>query len=351
MSLPKFHITMGTEEKQQLSRNIWSRQFVKASLSDGRSTTPIQIRYRGGHTREYAKKSYEIRLKGKTYHLNAEYDDPSLIRNALSFRYFQMIGVPSPHTRHIVIWINGRSEGIYLLIEAVKRSFFRRRGIIARSLMYASNDSAGFSLIDPETGKPKRSLFEGYNLIKGSVEDRTRLKLFIRSLNTFKGERLQRLLTKRIDVNNYLRWLAGAVMTGNYDGFEHNYAIYEHKATRRYRMIPWDYEGSWGRNCYGKLVGSDLVRITGYNTLTRKLLSYPAIRKQYQTVLSNLLETSFTSDAIMPIVHRLHSRLIPDIYEDRSRKWPASVFESEPGVIKKYIEDRRKDLKEGLRSL
>ncbi|MFS0837475.1 CotH kinase family protein [Paenibacillus sp. 1P03SA] len=351
MSLPHFQLTVGSGADRKLRQNVWSSRFVPAILSDGSGSIPIRIGYRGGHTREYAKKSYELRIKGRTYHLNAEYDDPSLIRNALSFRFFRMIGVPSPHTRHVVLTIDGRNEGVYVLIEAVKRSFFRRRGILMKSLMYASNDRANFSLKDPDTRKRKKTLFAGYDLIIGTGGDREKMKAFIQSLHALKGDRLKVFLEKHVDLDNYLRWLAGAVMTGNYDGFEHNYAIYEHKPTGKYRMIPWDYEGTWGRNCYGKRVSSNLVRITGYNDLTEKVLESKEARQRYKALLKQLTDTAFTKERIMPVVYEMHGHIARDVYKDPGRQNGLSLFRSEPDVIERYIRDRRQDIREGIRLL
>jgi spore coat protein H len=343
--LPEYSIWIGNREWTKLNERIWSGSFTNAHLEYGGKRVPIRIRYRGGHTRNYPKKSYELRVGSRTYHFNAEYDDPSMIRNALSFRFFESIGVPSPATRHCILRINGRSQGVYLLIESVNRAFFRRRRIAARSLVYAENDSANFALASPVTGKRKRSLFEGYKLVIGRQADRERLKTFVRRLHRLRGKRLNRWLGRRLDMNNYLRWLAGAVLTGNADGFDQNYALYEHRKTARYRIVPWDYEGSWGRNCYGRLVDADLVRITGENALTDAVLSDPGARERYRKLLEQLLEAEFTEARIMPVVSEFYERIAPDIYTDTTRKWPPDVFDGEPEVIRRYIRDRRETIR------
>ena len=351
MSLPHFHIRIDPDRLRRLQSNVWSDRYIPASLVGPQGRKTIRIRYRGNHTRDYPKKSYDLVMSGRTYHLNAEYDDPSLIRNALSFRFFEMIGVAAPKTLHCVLYVNGVNQGVYLLIEAVKRSFFARRGIPIRSLVYAVNDRADFSLIDPDSLKRKRSLFDGYRLIIGTDRDRRRLKSFIRNVNTLKGERFKRFIGRRLDFDQYLHWLAGAVLTGNYDGFDQNYALYEHGASRRYRIVPWDYEGTWGRNCFGKRVESDLVRIRGYNALTKNLLSHAEYRKKYKKLLARLLDTAFTKERIMPIAHRLYNQIREDVYRDVNRKWPISLFESEPRLIEHYLEERRRIIKSELNRL
>lgn len=351
MSLPVRHITIRDQQWEQLQEDVWSRRFVDAYLLNDRSRERIKLRFRGGHTREYPKRSFEMVAGGKTFHLNAEYDDPSMIRNALSFYFFRRIGVPSPKTRHCHLYLNGRSLGVYLEIEAVDRSFFKLRSIPVNSLVYAVNDNANFSLLDSETKARKKSLAEGYETVLGGDSGMKHLKSFIAHLNALPSAKLYAYLKKNLDIDNYLKWLAGAVLTGNYDGFDHNYAFYRHKTKKKYRIIPWDYEGTWGRNCYGKPCGSDLVRIRGYNHLTKKVLEFPAFRKKYKKLLRRLLASEFTTAKLMPVAKRLHADISSYIYRDNERQWTYSTFSSEPGFIRNYIKERRQLIKKSLSSL
>lgn len=350
MTLPVYKFDLGAYEMKMMKKHIWDGTFVNARLHFKGKSFAARIRYRGGHTRNYPKKSYEVRVGDITYHFNAEYDDPSMMRNALSFHFFQTIGVPSPLTRHCELYMNGVNEGVYLLIEAVNRKFFRRRKIKVRSLVYADNDSANFSLISPDTRKRKRTLFEGYRLVIGSDADRTKLKRFVHNVNKLKKSR-PAYLKRRLDTDNYLRWLAGAVLTGNYDGFDQNYALYEHAPTGKYRIIPWDYEGTWGRNCYGERCSANLVRITGYNQLTEAMLARKPVRSRYRELLEQLANTAFTTTRIMPAVEKMHQRISSYLYHDSNRKWPYRTFASEPDVFRSYIQERREIVLKELEKL
>lgn len=312
---------------------------------------PAKIRVRGGHTRSYPKKSYEMTIQGRTVHCNAEYDDPSMIRNALSFRFFERIGVPSPQTKFSLLEVNHEPRGVYLEIEAVDRLFFRKRRIPIQSLVYATNDDANFGLISPETKRKKPSLFDGYRLMIGSETERRRLESFISNVNALGPDRLQSYLATHLDIDNYLRWLAGAVLTGNYDGFNQNYALYWHKKHRRYRIIPWDYEGTWGRDSYGKYFGSRPVPVTGKNTLTKKLLAIEPFRQKYKAILRLILKNVFTTRKLSPLIRRLHGGISKNVETDRTRKYSAAQFRSERRFILKYIEQRRKVVLQEMRKL
>lgn len=352
VQLPARHIVIEHQQLKQLQKDVWSDRYVQATMTADGKKSDIRIRYRGGHTRGYPKRSYEVVRGGRTYHYNAEYDDPSMIRNALSFQFFDWIGVLSPVTKHCLLYLNGQSLGVYLEIEGVDRTFFRRRGILVRSLFYAVNDHANFGVLKPGSKRRKADLFSGYQHIIGTPAGRRRLTAFIKRLNTMRGAKERyAYLHSRIDIDHYLRWLAGAVLTGNYDGFEQNYAIYCHRATQKYRIIPWDYEGTWGRNCYGKPCGSDLVRITGYNQLSRKLLQHAEIRRKYKRLLSKLLQSKFTVSRIMPAAESMHNQIQPYMYWDAARKWPKSVFDGELQFIRNYIEERRKLVAEAIKKL
>ncbi|WP_239615245.1 CotH kinase family protein [Cohnella mopanensis] len=336
---------------RELEKNLWNDNYVPAKMITNGRTESVSVRYRGGHTRSYPKRSYEVVRKNQAFHYNAEFDDPSMIRNALSFAFFPMIGVPAPRTKHVHFMINGQSQGVYLEIEGVEKLFFRRRRIGASSLFYAINDKADFSLYSSESNRTKSSLLAGYEYRFGDASEKTKLKSFIRGINTLKESRKESFIKSRLDVQNYLSWLAGAVLTGNYDGFEQNYSIYRSRVTGKLRMIPWDYEGTWGRNCYGRIVAGDLVAVSGYNYLTRKLMSYPHIKRQYKLILQKALIGPFTENRLMPIAEKMINQITPYIREDSARRWSYGEFLNESSVIRNYIRERRAIVKEELSNL
>ncbi|RED64158.1 CotH kinase family protein [Cohnella lupini] len=348
MPIPIRAITISDAASWELEKNLWNDEFVPAKMTVNGVAVSVKIRHRGGHTRDYPKRSYEVVNKNQTVHYNAEFDDPSAIRNALSFAFFPMIGVPTQKAKHVLLKMNGRSLGVYLEIEAVERSFFRKRKIGASSLFYAVNNRADFGLYSPDSDRLKSSLTSGYEHRFGDSSEKVKLAAFIKGINVRNGKQAESFIRSRLDVSNYLRWLTGAVLTGNYDGFEQNYAIYRSGGTDKFRMIPWDYEGTWGRNCYGRLVDSDMVQVTGYNFLTRKMLKYSSFRNQYQSTLRTALAGPFTETRIMPLANRMLGQISPYIREDRARKWSYADFLGESGVIHNYIKERRSIVKKEM---
>ncbi|MUT65901.1 CotH kinase family protein [Paenibacillus sp. NEAU-GSW1] len=349
---PVRKITIDEEDMMELQQAEKRKKYKTVQLEMDGKTYTAQFGFRGGHTLHYSKKSYEVIIEGgTTLHWNAEFDDPSMIRNALSFHFFNMIGIPSPLTKHIWVEINGKAQGVYLEIEAVNTYFFKKRKLGINSIVYATNDSADFSLVDPDSKEPKNSLFEGYEIQYGTTTvTKPRLIRFIKGVNRLSGKKLSAYTAKKLDVNQYLLWLAGAVLTGNYDGFDQNYALYEHRKSGKYRIIPWDYEGTWGRNCYGRPCGSNLVRLQGYNKLTEKLFAYSSCRKAYKAIMYRVLKNHFTVERIDPVIVRMYQQLTPAIRDDFTRKSSFDTFLNEPAFILDYVRERRAVIKTALKA-
>ncbi|SFB40915.1 spore coat protein H [Cohnella sp. OV330] len=347
MPLPVRMLRVSDRHLAEMENNLWNGRFVPAAMEGWRAgAASVSVRYRGGHTRAYPKRSFEVASAEGTRHYNAELDDPSMIRNALSFWFLDRVGLPSPSARHVLLALNGAPLGVYLEIESVDADFFRKRGLRASSLFYAVNDRADFR------AAPRASLLDGYEYRFGGRGERERLRGFIAGLHRRRSPaETAAYLRSRLDIDNYLRWLSGAVLTGNYDGFDQNYAIYRNRATGRWSMAPWDYEGTWGRNCFGKSVDADLVEIGGYNSLTRKLLSDKSLKQRYKNLLRTLLGTVFTERSIMPRAEKLHREIAPYMRAERIARGAYAGFFDELKTIRQYIRDRRAILLRDLKRL
>ena len=139
-------------------------------------TYDVDLAYRGSYTRKFRKRSYRIEFiepeifsGAREIHLNAEYKDPSLIRNKLSFDFFHDLGVLSPQSQHINLTRNGSPKGVYLQLESVDDLFLKQRGLPTGPIYYAVNNNANFSLMRDE--KMKDSLLSGYERAVGNQSD------------------------------------------------------------------------------------------------------------------------------------------------------------------------------------
>ncbi|MEH7307222.1 CotH kinase family protein [Neobacillus drentensis] len=356
--VPQYKLFINPMDLRELRRDIWIDEPIPAQLTVDGKRLEIDVAYRGSHIRDLPKKSYQVSFyKPKTFrgskqiHLNAEFKDPSLIRNKLSFDFFVELGVLSPHSHHIFLNQNGKAEGVYLEIEAVDENFLKRRNLPTGGIHYAVDGDANFSLMSDLDKETKKSLKLGYERKVGGPEDDYNLQEFIFNINTFSKNEFEKEIQKFVDIDKYLRWVAGVIFTSNYDGFVHNYAVYRNGETRLFEIIPWDYDATWGRDVNGKIMEPDYVPIDGFNTLTARLLYVDTFRKQYRKLLEDIMNHQFTVENMIPKVEKLTQLIRPFVIQDPYKKQDIDIFDKELSVIKNYIEERRKYLYRKLAKL
>ena len=316
----------------------------------------ITTKFRGNYTRKLRKKSYFIKLNrprsfngAREFHLNAEYKDPSSIRNKLSLDLFHSFGVLSPASQHIQLFLNGRYEGVYLQLESVDVLFLEKRGLPSGPIYYAVKTDANFSLDGHKSKAPKESLLMGYQRKNGTAADDQYLIELIQKINNTSPEEFEQEIPKYLAVDKYLRWLAVAVCTQNHDGFLKNYALYRNSETGLFEIIPWDYDGTFGREWNGDLIQPDSLRITGKNHLTKKLLEVPTFRRQYRKIMEELLDTLFTPAYLEPIISSLLESIRPHLlFSDPSQ---LETFDGEKEVMITFIKERSQYLRDNLNLL
>jgi spore coat protein H len=342
----KYEIFINPKWLQKLEDDIWQDDHVPAVLKIEENRYKIRLNYRGNVIRKKKKKSYNIIFQNPylvdgahEIHLNAEYDDISLSRNKLSLDFFNRIGVISPHSKHVLLYINGFCKGIYLELESFDQHLLKKRNLPDGPIIYATNYFANFSLLSPEN-ELKTSLDEGYTIKYGVPKDLSLVEDFIEMINTVSNEEFEKEVGKILDVEKYLRWLSGVVCTQNFDGFIHNYALYLNKKTNLFEITPWDYDGTWGRDLHGRKLDYDFVPITGYNTLTGRLLHIYPYRVKYKKILSSILEKHFNLEILEPIINEQFLTLKPYIKTDPYIKMDEELFEKEKMVFARFIKDR-----------
>lgn len=347
MTIPTYKLYIHPSDLIELRRDIWDDEPIPARLAIEKKKLEVDLAYRGSHIRKFKKKSYHITFyrpnmyrSAKEIHLNAEFKDPSYIRNKLSLDFFSDIGCLSPQSRHVFLSLNGADQGVYLELESVDEYFLVRRNLPEGAIFYAIDGDANFSLISDLDKEVKKSLDSGYEQKYGNEEDSLILQDAIIKINTIPREDFKGEIEKILDVDKYLRWLAGAVLTQNYDGFVHNYALYRNGETGLFEIIPWDYDATWGRDVHGDLLDFDYVPIEGYNTLTARILDIELYRKKYKDLLNKLLNHHFTLEYLNPKIESLREKIRPFILKDPYKKDKINQFDRESEVISEFIKNR-----------
>ncbi len=356
--LPSYDFFIHPMYLVELKKDIWSDSPVPAKLTYGKRKYDIDIVYRGAHIREFDKKSYHVmfykpkQFQGvKEFHLNSEFKDPSLIRNKLSLDFFSEIGVLSPKSQHVFVKINGQIQGVYLQLESVDENFLKSRKLPSGSIYYAIDDDANFSLMSERDQDVKTNLSAGYEFKCANEHSEEKISEFVYQANVLSREKYEKEIVNYLDVDKYLRWLAGVILTQNFDGFVHNYALYHNDETNLFEVIPWDYDATWGRDVEGRFLNHEYIRIQGYNTLSARILDIPVFRQEYRSILEEILEEKFTVPFIKPKVEGMCEAIRPYLIQDPYMKDKIDIFDQEADLIFQYINNRRQYIQKHLYEL
>nr|WP_182504153.1 CotH kinase family protein [Peribacillus huizhouensis] len=356
--LPEYKFFIHPLDFSELRRDIWCDDPITAKLNVNKKRYDIDLAYRGSHIRSFRKKSYHIAFhkpstfrNAKEWHLNAEYKDPSFIRNKLSLDFFKEIGCLSPKSRFVFLMINGKNEGLYLELESIDEYFLENQKLPKGSIFYAVDGDANFSLMSELDQDIKKSLEFGYERKCGTAQDENALHELIIKINTIPRVDFEKEIVKYINVEKYLCWLAGVIFTQNYDGFVHNYALYRNGETGLFEVIPWDYDATWGRDINGEVMEEDYVRIKGFNTLTARILDVKTFRDQYKKRLEDILSNQFTLEFMKPKIQETFELIRPYVLKDPYIKEQIHLFDKEPDYICQYIEARAKYISNQLYTL
>lgn len=303
-----------------LGESPWSR-LTDGPVSglirwNGGEELPVRVKIRGAHSRKFPKKSLQVDMDGvrlpdsppdghrvRRIHLNADYIDPTMMRSALSFQLFHEVGAPAPICRHADLLIHGESPALYMAIESVDSDFCTRRGWKPGQIYYALNRNANFGLISPNTQALKQPLEVGYRRVANA--DPAPLRRLLMDLNLSSERKFPAVVERWFDVPGYLKWLMVAVFVGNRDGFVHNYALYRDPDSGVFRIIPWDYDATWGIDVHGRPARLDRVPLEGWNRLTQRVLATDLYRRQYRKQFTEHLNGALSPDAIFPLIDKM----------------------------------------------
>jgi spore coat protein CotH len=242
----------------------------------------------------------------KKIHFNNGWSDPTVLRDVICYEIFAAMGVPSPRSSFVDLYVNDMHLGVYTMVEAVDQSLLERYftdtsgnlykpEVVSARLDWTEEDAdKGFLVygmpqapvpeedpllslnigggplfdilkaLDAEDMIPAfasaneteatalsavpRNYLEGAGLKTNTNDpDYSGLFKFLDILNNEPDETFPQEIEKVLDVDEALRFFAvsaGIVHLDNYIGIGHNMYMYE--VNGKFSLIPWDLNMAFG---------------------------------------------------------------------------------------------------------
>ncbi|MBI3509531.1 MAG: CotH kinase family protein [Bacteroidetes bacterium] len=253
----------------------------------------IGIELRGSSSQMFPKKSYGLELwdtmnwphnaplinmpSENDWALIANYSDKSLMNNKLSYDLSREMGWWAPRAENVEVVLNGEYQGVYLLVEKIKRDS-NRVNIAPMTITNTSGDAltGGYIIkIDKGTGTggggwtspfapasatSGQTIFFQYDTpsdVTINIPQQAYIQAYVDSFETaLAGPNFANPNTgyaKYIDVNSFIDYFFVNEMSHNVDGYRLSTYLFKDRYSRGGKLVMgpvWDYDISWGNANY-----------------------------------------------------------------------------------------------------
>ena len=251
-------IEISEDDWNDMKENAMNEEYHSANIIVGNTTLEnVGIRTKGFSSLMSVSSSdsdrYSFRIKFDKYVdeqnlnglnelvLNNNFQDPSYMREYLSYKALESLGVDVPKNSYSNVYINGELFGFYLAVEAIDDSFVERvSDSNATDVKLYKADGENATLVDEAS-------LSSFELKSGTDDSIAGLKKLVSAINSIedgnKGD-----IESIFDVDTFLKSIAVNTVVGNYDSYSgskaHNYFLLEEDGVFKY--IPWDYNMAFG---------------------------------------------------------------------------------------------------------
>ena len=241
--------------------------------------------------------------KGRKYHglerltLNNNIQDPSLVKQYLSYKLFRKAGLPAPRCNFARVYVNGQYLGVYTNVESIRKQFLKR----------AFNDSDG-DLYEGMINDFREGMYETFEIKDGAGK---KMKSIVRAVKALSKEGDDHLneLGQAIDIDQFINFWVLEIITGHWDGYNgnlNNFFVYSSSEDKRLRFIPWGTDGTW--SMFNPFIGAKTARMTNASSLlARTIYLHPETRKTYRTALTYHLEKTWNEEEILSDIKEIHT--------------------------------------------
>lgn len=222
----------------------------------------VAVRLRGNTSLFAPKKSFKVDLNAfipgqkfadlEKLNLNANQNDPSLLRAALSWSILRRMGLAGSRTSMVKLLLNGEYMGVYVNTEHMDEEFVEEYydkdgGNFYKCLWPATLDYIGPY---PEEYKFEVNGRRAYELKTNTeADDYTDIAEFIGILNNASETDFNCDIEEVFNVPDFLKVMALDVVSANWDGYagnKNNFYLYHNPQTGLFDYIAYDLDNTWG---------------------------------------------------------------------------------------------------------
>jgi len=341
---------------QALRENFQSNQYYAANLTvDGVAVLQAGIRSRGQGSRSEEKPGLKVEFDKyvpaqeyygyKSLVIDNLTQDPSFLRERLSFLVFEAMGIAAPRNAFARLTVNGEYWGLFALVEPVSKPFLEARlGEKSGTLFdYQWTFRYDFSWLGPRVGSYVPLPFQP-ETNEGRSDVADGLVAFVQAINDSPDASFAAAMAARLDVDRFLTHVAieNAIVEG--DGIVgdqglNNFYLYEYGAKNRFVFIPWDKDNTFRGGAW------PLYRNLEANVLTGRLTTDPAKRQVYADAVVRAVTSYVNPRWLTPQLETAYQQIRSAAQADTRKPFTNAQFEAAVDGVRGVIAARESDVR------
>jgi hypothetical protein len=347
-------LTLDPDDWKALREASIEHQFFAADITvDGETLRSVAIRARGYGSRNESKPNIKVdtnkyapaqELHGyKTLVLNADIQDPTLLREKLAFDVFRAMGIPTPLLSYARLTVNGEYWGAYTLVEPVTKPFLRRtlHEDGGNLFDYDWTFRYGLEFLGSDPGLYFPIPFQPQT--HEDDLDPSGFINFIRAINEASDAAFVATASSYLDVDEFLTYVAVENAIAETDGMLgewqiNNFYLYQYQGAQRFVFIPWDKDTSFQGASWPLMLNLDTC------VLTRRLIADPAKKAVYVQAVKTAVDSYVNSSWLTPRLDAAYEQIRPAVLADPKKPQTNNAWEKAVTRLREIISQRRQDV-------
>ena len=333
---------------------VWEG-WTTATLVAGGDTLDGRIHYRGGISAGYPKHSLALKLDeryplcglpaDKDWILNANYIDKTFMRHKLCYDLFRLMDEErnrAPLCAYATLTVDGHGQGLYVVMQKMDAS----------TLGIDKGDSTSVIFKEPPVMYDERIApqdpdnYYQQTFPKKRKDDRTaQAEAIVAFLQDSPDEVFRAEVGQWFDLKNIADWQLLLLLSNNADGLRKNFFLYKVGDATPYRVAPWDYDHSFGRDGDNE---PNMLRDTvdcNRAVLLRRLWQWPEYRSQVARRWQQLRTEGLFTEATLNRMIADNAAQIEAAVKANELLWPvdndiyydANHFDAELDIMREFI--------------
>ena len=356
-TLQRVDLELHSADWAKLRENFLTNTFYPADMTwNGQTVRNVGIRSRGRGSRSSNKPGLKIDfdrystnqkfLGLKSLVLDNLTQDPSGIHEAVSMRFYERLGIPTPRETHVRLYVRGEYIGVYALVEAVDKDFLARiYGSIGEDVQ---NDGWLYEFVWQEDWRftdfgtelaPYKLRFDATTHESKTDEEKYRpIQELVTLANQTPVERFAEVMAPRFDIAGFIRFVAAQAYLGDTDGFLgsfgiNNFYLYRLENQIKHVIIAWDTDNTfWGSTF--PILPDDT------NVLMQKLMRIPEYNALWYAELARANELAEADNWLDTEIVRTVQMIDGAMREDVYKPYSNNSYEGEAGEMLSFARER-----------